>query len=79
MDLEREVEYRMAKWVFANLYHWGEVDEENYHLMLNRLLEACDPPMKSIEERFDTSEREENNKGREFASVADQGADKGKD
>lgn len=21
MDLEREVEYRMAKWVFANLYH----------------------------------------------------------
>lgn len=56
MDLEREVEYRMAKWIFANLYHFGEVDEEDYHLLLNRLLEDCDPPMKSIEERFDMSE-----------------------
>lgn len=79
MDLEREVEYRMSKWVFANLYHWGEVDEENYHLLLNRLLEDYDPPMKSIEERFDMSEREENNQGREFANDADHGADKGKD
>ena len=51
MDLEREVEYRMVKWVFANLYHWGEVDKENYHLLLNRLLEDCAPPMKSIEEK----------------------------
>ena len=79
MDLEREVEYRMAKWVFANLYHWGEVDEENYHLLLNRLLEDCAPPMKSIEERFDMCERKENNQGRESADDADQGADKGKD
>lgn len=48
-------------------------------MLLNRLLEDCDPPMKSIEERFDMSERKENNQGREFANDADHGADKGKD
>ncbi len=76
MDLGREVEYRMAKWIFANLYHLGVVDEENYHLLLNRLLEDCDPPMKSIEERFDMSDREKSNKGRASSGAADHGADK---
>ncbi|WP_278341898.1 hypothetical protein [Acidaminococcus fermentans] len=58
MDLEKEVEYRLAKWVFANIYHEGRTDESTYHWLLNRLLDECRPPMESIEERF---KNEENN------------------
>lgn len=76
MNFEREVEYRMAKWIFANLYHLGEVDQEIYHRLLNGLLDSCDPPMKSIEERFDVSEGKEDKQGREFTGIAAHGADK---
>ncbi len=76
MEFDREVEYRVAKWIFANLYHLGKVNVENYHMLLNNLLEDCDPPMRSIEERFDMSDREEDNQGRAFAVNADHGADK---
>lgn len=58
-----EVEYRMAKWVFANLFYSGKLNEDDYHRILNCLLDDCNPPMKSIEERYVVSEREEDNKG----------------
>lgn len=56
MNLENEVEYRLAKWVFFNLYREGKIDRENYHLLIETLIADCDPPMQSIEERFDMSE-----------------------
>lgn len=56
MDLKREVEYRLVKWIFDNLYHEGKIDEKTYHQLLNRLFDECNPPMKSIEERFDDIE-----------------------
>lgn len=31
MDLEKEVEYRLARWVFANIYHEGKIDKRTYH------------------------------------------------
>ena len=52
MDLSREVEYRIVRWVFANLYHEEKIDERTYQQLLNRLFDECNPPMKSIEERF---------------------------
>ena len=58
MDLSKEVEYRLAKWIFANIYHEGRIDEKTYHQLLNRLLDECAPPMKSIEERFDDIEED---------------------
>jgi hypothetical protein len=59
MNLENEVEHRLAKWVFFNLYREEEIDRETYHLLIETLIAECDPPMQSIEERFDMSEREE--------------------
>ncbi len=59
MDFNGEVEYRMAKWVFANLFYLGKFSENDYHKILNCLLDECKPPMKSIEERYVVSE--ENN------------------
>ncbi|WP_292108212.1 hypothetical protein [Megasphaera sp.] len=56
MDLENEVEYRLARWVFANIYHEGKIDERTYHRLLNRLFDECRPPTESIEERFDEDE-----------------------
>lgn len=47
MDLSKEVEYRLAKWIFANIYHKGIIDEKTYHQLLNRLLDECNPPMRS--------------------------------
>ena len=58
MDLSKEVEYRLAKWIFANIYHEGKIDEKTYHKLLNRLLDECDPSMKLIEERFGNIEED---------------------
>lgn len=53
MDFEKEVKYRMAKWVFANIYHKNKIDEPTYYRLLNRLQEVCEPPMLCVEERYD--------------------------
>ncbi len=37
------MEYRLAKWIFANIYHEGKIDEKTYHQLLNRLLDECNP------------------------------------
>ena len=58
MDLSKEVEYRLAKWIFANIYHEGKISEKTYHQLLNRLLDECNSPMRSIEERFDDIEED---------------------
>lgn len=58
MDLSKQVEYHIAKWVFANIYHEGKIDEKTYHQLLNRLLNECNPPMRTIEERFDDIEED---------------------
>ncbi len=61
MNFNGEVEYRMVKLIFANLFYSGKIDENDYHRILNCLLDNCNPPMKSIEERYVVSEREKNN------------------
>lgn len=58
MDLSKQVEYCLAKWVFANIYHEEKIDEKTYHQLLNRLLNECNPPMRTIEERFDDIEED---------------------
>ena len=61
MDLEKEVEYRLARWVFANIYHEGKIDKQTYHRILNRLIDECKPPMESMEERFNEDEDNQKN------------------
>lgn len=53
MDLKRKNEHILTKCIFANLYYEEKVDEKTYHQLLNMMLYECNPPMKSIEERFD--------------------------
>lgn len=56
MDTKREIDYRLAKWIFANLHHEGKIDKKIYHQLVDRLPEEYQPPTKCIEERWEVSE-----------------------
>ncbi|MGN1381507.1 MAG: hypothetical protein ACI4W2_01675 [Eubacterium sp.] len=49
MDFAREVDYRMAKWILAGLQENGLVNGEETKAIWQELLEAFDPPMRSVE------------------------------
>lgn len=47
--LDVEIEYRMTKWYFTNLFLLGEISLEEYTKIHERLIKELNPPMKSVE------------------------------
>lgn len=50
MDLDKEVDYRLARWLLCNLYAEGRISKKEFVNARKKLQELADPPFKSIEE-----------------------------
>lgn len=44
-----EVQYRVAKWLFTNMFLEGEMTLEEYTAMHKLLIDKLNPPLKSVE------------------------------
>ena len=47
--LDVEVQYRVAKWLFTNMWLEGELALEEYTTMHKLLIDKLNPPLKSVE------------------------------
>lgn len=47
--LDREVQYRCAKWLITNMLISDEITIKEYEEIHNQLLDEIDPPFRSIE------------------------------
>lgn len=47
--LDAEVQYRVAKWIFTNMFLEGEITLEEYTRMHKLLIDKFNPPLKSVE------------------------------
>ena len=47
--LNKEVQYRTAKWIFTNMLRNGQISMEEYEKLHIQLLDRFDPPMRCLE------------------------------
>lgn len=47
--LDKEVQYRTAKWIFTNMLRNGQISMEEYEELRIQLLDRFDPPMRCLE------------------------------
>lgn len=47
--LDVEVQYRVAKWLFTNMFLERDITLEEYTAMHKLLIDKLDPPLKSVE------------------------------
>lgn len=49
MNLEKEVDYRLARWLLSNLYHSRRINKRTFLRLQKKLLKEAKPPFSSIE------------------------------
>lgn len=49
MNLEKEVDYRLTRWLLSNLYHSHRINKRTFLRLQKNLLKEEQPPFASIE------------------------------